>query len=245
MAESISLKEFLSGTAALAAYGSEKIVFSESAGGDVAEFGLSNETLSFTEHLAGSLPILGASRESLSFSETALAGMWGQSAESISFAEFGRAVLPVDGFTRECLSFGEKLHGVLVETDDGVVWVVNLKTGGHSRYTGDLTGTTPVDAYVVTPVDQLGGMMAKHVPDAYLHLRCDGDMEITTVTDEQTVRDGYFVERDSREGVHRRRRKLARGIKSSNWQFKIANLGGADFTLKSMEVLPVMSQRVK
>lgn len=134
--------------------------------------------------------------------------------------------------------------GIAVSSSS-IIWVVNLATGGHAYYTGDLTGATPVSAYAVTGTHQLGSDRAKYVHDVYTHMRIDGEAEITTMVDEQKTPDPYLVEFDDRTGIHRRRTKIAKGLKGTNWQFKVANVAGSSITLKTLEVPPVESQRVR
>ncbi len=263
MAERLTLSEHVAGTAVLTASGSESLTFSEYAAGIVYLLGHSNESLTFGEHATGILETVGISRERLSLSEysrgaVSLRGasnerllfrehagseLNGRSREALAFREHATAVSLITGVSREGFAFSEKLRGAIIETDD-VVWVINLKTGGHARYTGDLSGATPVEAYALTPSTDFGTPHQKHVYDAYHDMRSSGDVELTTITDEETVIDGYIVPFDGREGLHRRRCQLARGVRGNQWQFKIANVAGANFIHKGLEVLPVVSQRV-
>lgn len=264
MAERLTLREYLAGTAVLVATGSERLslsehatgittnlgvskeslVFKEDAFGMFQGVGFSKETLSFSEYAIGTVTIKAIPKEALSFSEFATASLWGNNKESLSFSEYAVARSLITGTSRESISFAEKLRGAMVETTDGI-WCINLAHGGHSRYTGDISGVTPVSAYAITGSSQLGSDRTKYVHDAFVHLRCDGDMELTTTTDEQKQPDPYTICSDDREGMHRRRVKLSKGIKGTNWQVKIANVAGTSFTLKTVELKPVASQRVQ
>jgi hypothetical protein len=244
--EALAFLEATTGYPAIAGVSAESLTFSEQSSGIVYQSGVSAEALRFSELTRGTVTIKGTAAERLSFVESARGVMIGRSAELLSFAEHITGTAPIIASrAAEALAFSETIRGYVVEDDTGEVWVINLATGGHARYLGALDGSAQVDAYAITPTNQLGADRAKHVPDVFLHLRIDGEMELTTLTDEQIQRSGYLVSDDGKQGMHRRRIKLARGIRGTNWAFTVANVDGADFTLKSLEVLPVLSQRVQ
>ncbi len=250
MAETLEFSEYALGIVTMVATSAEAISFSESSSGVVTNHGTSSEALSFSEYCRGSVVIQGTAAEGIRFRESARGGIWGRSGEALSFSESSRGFSPISGTSRESVSFGEHCYGRVLEpspsvdpvSDDTTAWCVNLATGGHSRYTGPLDGTlSPIQGRVVTPVSQLGSDRAKHVPDLYVHGRLDSDLTVATVTDEQAER-SYTLHEDGRQGLHRRRLKLARGVRGTNWQFIVS---GERFTLSSIEVLPAVSQRVK
>jgi hypothetical protein len=241
MAERITVREYLAGTAALVGTASERLQLSEHVTAILENAGASREALRFSEHATGVLTRTATSRESLSFSEFVRSALWGQARETLRFGENVHGVSLVTGVSREALRFSERILGMLVEVDD-LVWVVNLKTGGHAQYTGALDGSVPVEGYAVTGVTDFGIPNKKNVPDAFLHMRAGADVELATITDEQLEVGGYTISSDDQAGLHRRRIQLARGIRGTNWQFKVS---GSDFTIKSLEVPPVTSQRVQ
>ena len=81
--------------------------------------------------------------------------------------------------------------------------------------------------------------------DAIVYGRCDGDIEIQFVTDEQEERDGYIIPFDDRAGMHRRRVKIPKGILGNTWQYKIKNVGGSKFDLNAFEVFLKTVQRIR
>lgn len=245
MAELIIFTEHTNGTAPIVGVSSEAISFTESTSGIVSILGRSAESLRFSESATGYIVVQGRSREQMpAFSEKAIAALWGRDRGSISFSERVTGTCPITGRSSGSLSFSEHVYGSIIEAVAGV-WCINLATAGHSRYEGALDGSARVDAYAVLPSNQLGSDRAKYVPDIYVHMRTDGDVEITTLTDEQIERGGYMISDDGRPGLHRRRRKLAGGIKGTNWGFKIANVNGSSFTIKSAEPVPVATKRVQ
>lgn len=151
--------------------------------------------------------------------------------------------------------------------------VVNVKTQGAARYSGydfrsivrhkgrlfgcnaegifELTGTTDngtsIEARGLTGITDCGTGMIKSFPDSRLTLRCSGQMELTVAVDEgEPVT--YPVEwQAGREGIHKKRRKLARGVRGGRVQVGWRNLDGCDFYLGQIEldVEPSQSRRVR
>lgn len=240
----ITFSEQVAGAADILATSSEQLSFSEQTAGELTTTAVCRESLSFSEGTRAVLVVSATGAESIKFSEQTKTANTALSAESVTFSEISRIVNEISATLAESISFSDKAICILIETDDGV-WAVNLATGGHSRYTGDLTGATPIDAYALTGVSELGSDRAKHVHEAFIHMRTSGEVTITTTTDEQHSPSPYTIPFDNREGMHRRRRKLAQGIKGTNWQFKIANVEGSTFTVKSLETPPIVSQRVR
>lgn len=249
-AESLSgVSEYALGFVTIQGTAAETLpLFTESAAGVVSLAGTAAEGLSCAEFSRGYLPIRGTTAEGLRFRERSSGALRGRSGESLSFSETARGFSPISGMAQGSIRFGEHCYGLVVEptvdplSDDTIAWCVNLATGGHSRYTGALDGSLAnVIGTVVTAVNQLGSDRAKYVPDLYLHGRIDADLDVSAIIDEQTPR-SYILREDGRQGMHRRRLKLARGLKGTNWQFRVS---GTRFTLQTIEAPPVVSQRVR
>lgn len=152
-------------------------------------------------------------------------------------------------------------------TVDG--WTVNLATGGHTQFTnwqfnslfelngqryacndtglfrlgGNRDGDTVIDGCVISGVTDFGTMKLKYINSAYVHLRTDGDVAFRMVADEQRNRSGYHISFDGRQGIHRRRRKLAKGVKGTVWQAEMRNVDGADMEVAKVELLLAKSKR--
>ena len=152
-------------------------------------------------------------------------------------------------------------------TVDG--WTVNLATGGHTQFTnwqfnslfelngqryacndtglfrltGNRDGDAVIDGCVISGVTDFGTMKLKYINSAYVHLRTDGDVAFRMVADEQRNRSGYHISFDGRQGIHRRRRKLAKGIKGTVWQAEMRNVDGADMEVAKVELLLAKSKR--
>jgi hypothetical protein len=144
--------------------------------------------------------------------------------------------------------------------------VVNVKTQGAGRYTGydfrsvvchkgrlfgcnaagiyEMTGSTDdgtaIDASGTSGVSSCGSDYIKYFPYAYLSVRCEGEMEFTLAVDEQTPRSYPVTFAKGRDGIHRKPRKLAQGVKGGQAQISWRNVDGCDFYLQQAEldVLP-------
>lgn len=136
---------------------------------------------------------------------------------------------------------------VTIAAGETTAWCVNMTTGGHSRYTDypDASGVSAINAYALTGVTDFGDSHEKYCPDIFVHCRLpDNGITIDTITDEWIERTGYEIEPcDSVQGLTRRRRKLAKGIKGQNWQYRFNNISSGGFTIKSAEPVIVKSQR--
>ena len=257
MAETLSIAEYSLGYVTITGASAEVLAsFTESSSGMAAIAGTSVEGLSLSEYAQGSLSILGTSAEGVGFRERSAGALLGRSAESILFSETVLGFSPISGTSRGELVFWGHCRGIVTEPapnvtptpgadpadEETTAWCVNLTTGGHSRYVGALDGSlTDVVGQVVTAVTQMGVDRAKHVHDLYIHGRLTADLTVTSTTDEQTAQT-YTLQDDGRTGLHRQRLKLARGVRGTDWQFSVSGTG---FSLKSIEVPPVVSRRVR
>ena len=266
--ETLYLSEYVAGTAPLVGTIAEEMRFSEHASGIVTDLGISAEAISFSEHLAGVLSIFGHAVETISFTES-LTGtvtikgvssermrvfkeslrseMYGISVETLPrFSEFVTGIAPIlSGTLSESLRFSEHAYALVIVPESDEIWVVNLTTGGHSRYLGAIDGSEAVSAYALTGINQLGADKRKYVPFARVHMRATGNMEISTVTDEVIDGGPYLIETDNIPGIHKRRVQLADGICGMDWQFEVANVNGCDVTLKELDVEVMQTTRIE
>jgi hypothetical protein len=140
--------------------------------------------------------------------------------------------------------------------------VVNVKTQGAARYAGydfrsvvsyqgrlfgcnangiyELTGATDdgvaIEASGLSGVSTCGSDTVQYFPYAYLTGRCEGEMEFTlTVNESKTI--SYPVTwGKGKEGVHRKPRKLAGGVKGGQAQIGWRYVKGCDFYLQQVEL---------
>lgn len=153
---------------------------------------------------------------------------------------------------------------------EGVTWVLNTLTGGHSTYSnyifnsflrlGDsyygcsangifrLDGETDngirLDWSVKTGISTFGTYSRKYVHDARLTMRADGDIAIREIVDEQTDRSQAIAYSDERYGIHARRIKLPKGITGTAWQFEVYG-ENVNADIKQLDIAPLVSQRTQ
>jgi hypothetical protein len=168
----------------------------------------------------------------------------------------GTAVLRENSGSRHYLAVlrtGDTYHGE----------VVNTKTQGAAEYRGynfksircyqgryfgcnsdgifELTGLTDdgadIQASGLSGVSDCGTDATKGFPDAYLTVRCDGELEFSLSVDEEEAVSYPVMEEDDREGVHKRRCKLAKGERGGHVQIGWSNVEGSDFYLGQIELM--------
>jgi hypothetical protein len=245
-AETMAFSESLAGSAADALEGVDVLgAFTESFDA-ITSYGLtSSEAMPrFSESLPATGTVNLVSHETMPrFHSGFVPSQTLSSAEQMGwFGDAFAAVTQINAaFSESMGGWGEATALQLIETPDGV-WVVNIKTGAHSRYTGDLTGATAITGRVVTPVSQLGKDTAKQSPRAFVLKRARADIDLYVNTEEQLLCGPYTVDNHDKEGMHRCRARLALGLRGTDMQF---TLEGTDFTLKSLEVEADVSPRVR
>jgi len=125
--------------------------------------------------------------------------------------------------------------------------------GGNSagiwRLTGTRDGVTDVSAgseiatVARSGVSNLGTHNRKYVTDGFLTVRNEGEMQLTVTMDE-TVERTYPVEaREGRQGMHVKRRQLAKGLRCGVVQVEVRNVAGADNDLAALELTAVPTGR--
>lgn len=265
MAERLSISEYSSGTAYAVGVGVEIFTLKEYSTGLSTITGASFETIAFLEGGVATVLVGGTSRESIKFIDSSVGALLisGLSAEYGKLSEFSIGSLgPIVGTTVELFYFSEHSrsdiigkaaesifftsseNGIVVDSESGEVWVLNLVTGGHSRYLGKIDGTSVVDSYALTPKSYLGSNNKKLLPSVYLSIRTAEGVQLSVIYDEQKERTGFELVPDGKEGLHERRIKLPQGIHFSNVQFKIQNIEGSKFLIKELRAQPEPTSRV-
>lgn len=120
-----------------------------------------------------------------------------------------------------------------------------INSTGVWKLTGDLDGTVEIQSEVQTPISSFNVQGLKACCDAIIFGRLHGDMEVVTVNDEQEEREGFIVSSDEREGLHRIRVKIPKGLKGSTWQYKLKNVSGSKFSINNFEVFIRELQRIR
>ena len=116
------------------------------------------------------------------------------------------------------------------------------KEDGIYLLEGDKDGAADIDAVAKTGLTRFKSMYNKRVPEAFLGLRSDGVLVLKTHTTNYT--DGTVTERyntivQSSPSMGVKRIKMSKGVKAVYWQFELVNVDGADFTMDTMEMVPI------
>lgn len=112
----------------------------------------------------------------------------------------------------------------------------------------ELTGNTddgqPIEARVTTGLNDLGTPLLKTVDAAYVGYTADAALTLTaTVGQADGEQSINYTLADTAAAMTQARVKLGKGVKARYWQFALANQAGGDFTIETLEVLPVVLER--
>lgn len=160
-------------------------------------------------------------------------------------------------------------HSANFEIDDtSEVWVMNLETGGFTRYenysfnsyayhdgayygakadgiyrlNGDGDEGDAIQSMVSFGLQDFGSQAFKRVSNAYLGVASDGRLLMKVIVGD----DEYIYEaRSSSETLATQRIDLGRGLRANYLEFELYNSNGDDFELSSVEFLAVaLSRRI-
>jgi hypothetical protein len=117
---------------------------------------------------------------------------------------------------------------------DGICY--GCSANGIHRLDGDNDNGESIEARIDTGVLSFNAIEQKQVSDAYVQMRALGDMALDVTCVETQRRSGYVIQYDGEDGLHGRRRKFAKGVKGTSWQFTFRNVAGADFDLRQIDL---------
>ena len=163
-----------------------------------------------------------------------------------STLEFLGVFTPLNEFINTCLAVNTSTFGVSEYTNYNFNSFFNIgkryfgcSSQGIFELTGNLDHEDAIQTSVVrSGVSDFGTDKLKSIKDCYVYIRNAGDNTIRLIANEQVDRDGYPINYDFVDGLHRRRVKTALGIRASSWQVEFKNVNGQDFTLQNIEVVP-------
>lgn len=157
--------------------------------------------------------------------------------------------LDILGYLRNQLSF---------DINSVDTFVVNTSTGGHAVYTNQpfnsyfkvgntyfgtsANGIFSIDSIntdqwaAKTALTNFGSNKQKLIADCYIEARTDSDISIELSNGESTVRSGYSIIPDGDVGVHRRRVKTHKGLKSNYWQLSLSGSDTVEITNASLAI---------
>jgi hypothetical protein len=110
-------------------------------------------------------------------------------------------------------------------------------TGAYLLGAGDDDGS-PIDALFELPPSDFQTSLLKRMPYIYLGTDSGEYLRISAVADERVT-----VASKTATIGRNRRAKMARGVKARFWAGRVENTGGEDFSVDSLEYLPMILKR--
>ena len=109
---------------------------------------------------------------------------------------------------------------------------------------GDTDEGRPIAARIETGLNDLGAALLKTVYAAYLGYAATAGLRLTATTghSEGESMQNYTLA-ETAGATTQARIKMGKGVKARYWQFALANQAGGDFTIETLEVLPVVLGR--
>lgn len=152
------------------------------------------------------------------------------------------------------------------ESVGATTWVVNAETGASSRYEqyefnafarvgnevfatgrdgvyrlgGDTDAGEAIRAMVSFGKTAFDSPQLKRVPYAYLGVSSDGRMYMKVIVAARTY---VYRTRGYSPELSQQRVDIGRGLTATYWEFEVYNADGADFTLDTVEFVPVSLER--
>ncbi len=118
------------------------------------------------------------------------------------------------------------------------------KADGIYEGGGENDNGTIIEAGYKTGAIDIFATEIQKLRNVFINYRSNGDIQIFTVGNEINIR-WYLIPNSSLDTVHERRRKFERGIRDNHFSFGVANVNGANFEIKSAEILtePIRKRR--
>jgi hypothetical protein len=114
--------------------------------------------------------------------------------------------------------------------------------GGLFSVTGATDNGTAIASSARFGVTDFGTSKIKRMDRVYLGYKSNGALTLSTITDEATT-NGYSVATPAVATLINARVLTGKGVEARYWQFNVANVAGADFTINSLEVAPQILKR--
>lgn len=108
---------------------------------------------------------------------------------------------------------------------------------------GDLDNTTKILAYLEFPTTDFGSENQKRIRSFYLGYETDGELLLTVKDDDNNERSWIVQNIHGPDKQHSAKISGTRANKGRYWMIRIENLQGADFSLDSLSVLPILLNR--
>lgn len=118
--------------------------------------------------------------------------------------------------------------------------------GLYELEVGDDDDGEPIDAWLRTAINSIGSTRYKRIESVYLGLHADGRMMLKVISssdDKKIVQDWFELRNTQGDTLTENSYKPGQGIKSVYYAFEIANIGGADFSVDMLQMVPIIIDR--
>ena len=132
------------------------------------------------------------------------------------------------------------------DSDSSLANYFGVSSTGIYQLIGSTDDGAVIQAYVTTPTVDFGVPKRKNCSDEYIHARTTGALFVDIIVDETITFTNipFGAPNNVLNTVRRLRAKLPKGVRGTNWQFKIHNgTLNSSFSLFSLTVSPVESLR--
>jgi hypothetical protein len=189
----------------------------------------------------------------------------GRGAAEIGISVSPITFITINGAGSAGIGLSALLSGFIreVTADDGFqAWVVNAKTRGAAFYSNfplnsifklqgqyygctsqgivRLSGNTdqgsPIQARLRSGISDGGANVKKRFPEARVICRNEGFMELSVIVGERKEIVYEVAAREGRQGVHTKRKTLAKGVEGQVVQIEWRNVQGSDFDIQQTEL---------
>jgi hypothetical protein len=112
--------------------------------------------------------------------------------------------------------------------------------GIYSLEDAEKDHTTNIDSHVEFPTTDLGNLVAKRFRKLYVGYETSGNLVLSWTVDDTTTGSAVLSANKTSQKQHRGIVPMSRAYKGAYWMFKIVNAGGCDFSIDSIEGVPVV-----
>lgn len=116
-------------------------------------------------------------------------------------------------------------------------YLVTSDSGLYELGGNDLDGSN-IDSYFEPVTTDFGISNQKRLRYVYIGFQSSGNLQLVVTADEQTER--TYTITPTKTGQQKIRVTIGRDAKGRYWNFRIKNVSGCDFSIDSIDVLPVV-----
>lgn len=111
--------------------------------------------------------------------------------------------------------------------------ILAASSAGIVALTGNTDNGAAISASLTTGISDFDSAQLKRVVAGYAGYRSTGDLQLTMITDDATEYT-YTLSTRQAAALHPTRVVFGRGVRSRYWQWRLANVAGADFKLDDL-----------